>query len=110
MNLKTPWSEFYRAASVMPDECFDGYFSEGISDTLVRKMGQDWSGFTEVLLKRKNTKKFFALVLRSINATLNPDDVDVIEKLSKGSCPSELRRHCDAIETQIGVAKKEFGN
>ncbi len=109
MTLETAWPDLYLAASALPSKCFDGYFAEGISDTLVRKMGRDWPGFTNLLRKHKNDKKFFGLILRSINATLNPDDIDVIESLSKGSCPSTLRKQCDAIETQIGVARKDLG-
>jgi hypothetical protein len=109
MKLETSWQALYRAASSMPDKCFDGYFAEGISDTLVRKMGREWSGFTTLLIKHKDNARFFGLIIKSINATLNAEDVDAIERLSKYSCPARLQKQCDAIQVQIGEARKDFG-
>ena len=97
MSINSSWPNLYREASVLPVGCFDGYFGEGISDTIVRKMGEDWPGFIKVLAAHRNNKRFFSVVLDSINATLGADDVEAVYKLSQQSCPSKLASKCKAI-------------
>lgn len=107
MEIKSPWSEMYRAAQIMPDRCFDGYFAEGISDTLVRKIGQDWPGFIALLRKEKDTG-FIPLVLKSINETLNPNDVAKVKELAQRSCPRDVSSKCAALLKQIDGAFGEY--
>ena len=97
MSINSSWLQLYREASVLPVRCFDGYFAEGVSDTIVRKMGKDWPGFINVLAAHRNNKRFFSVVLDSINATLGADDVETVFKLSQQSCPSTLAPKCKAI-------------
>jgi hypothetical protein len=104
MTQKSSWDEMRRAAAVLPPRCFDGYFAEGISDAVVRKMGKDWPGFLAVLANRPEDDAFFRLVLRSINATLDPADIKTVDALARKSCPNELRARCDAIATQAAAA------
>jgi hypothetical protein len=104
MSMQSSWSEMQRAALALPPRCFDGYFAEGISDTLARKMGKDWAGFLAVLAQRPQNEAFFRLVLRSINATLDPADIKTVDALARKSCPNELRARCDAIATQAAAA------
>ena len=97
MDLKSSWPDMYAAAVALPRRCFDGYFAEGISDTLVRKMGSDWSGFISLLTDHPDHAQFLSLVLDSVNATLDPKDVRVVQRLSLKSCPSRFRKECGAI-------------
>ena len=96
MTVKSSWNEIYTSAKVLPEACFDGYLAEGISETLVRKMGEEWSEFNHFLLAHMNDmdQKFMQLLFDSINATLNREDIKQIEKLTKRSCPSELAEQC----------------
>lgn len=89
MTMKSSWPELYRAAGALPDRCFDGYFAEGISETIVRKMGQDWAGFIAVLSAHPADERFMSLVLRSINDTLDAKDI----KVAARRATSAVRRH-----------------
>jgi hypothetical protein len=105
MTLKSSWDAISGAAVALPAECFDGYFGEGISDTIVRKSTKDWPGFVKELAKhRAPNDKFFLLVLKLINSTLNPDDIKTLGKLTQGSCPHDLAAQCAALSDQARKA------
>ena len=108
MSIESSWPELYIASVELPEECFDGYFAEGISDTLVRKMGIDWPGFLQVLKTHSENQKFIGLILRSINTTLNSEDVRTVDKLAKDACIEELREYCTAISKKTEKTLKEF--
>lgn len=109
MTLKTPWTEISKAAVALPADCFDGYFGEGISDTIVRKVIRDWSGFLKELTKHSSSDdKFFLLVLKSLNSTLNPDDIESFSKLAQESCPRNLTSQCDAILNQARKSLADY--
>jgi hypothetical protein len=108
MDIKSTWGEIYKAAIALPATCFDGYFAEGISDTLVRKMGHDWSGFLGLLAAHPKETKFMNLVLRSINATLDPKDIRAVDRLAKSSCRAALQDHCRAISKQAAAALADY--
>jgi hypothetical protein len=108
MNVKSTWKELYRAALKLPSNCFDGYYAEGISDTLVRKMGQDWSGFMSILVLHAKDQKFISLILDSINATLDPDDIRIVDKLAQDHCLAKLSIQCSNISKQAAAALQEF--
>lgn len=108
MNLESSWSNVYKAAIALPSICFDGYFAEGISDTLVRKMGRDWQGFQTILTKHPNESKFINLVLRSINATLDPNDIRTVDRLANTACNVRIQNHCRSISKVAATALAEF--
>ena len=108
MRTQSSWQEISRAAGALPAKCFAGYFAEGISDAVVRKMGMDWAGFIKTLSHESEGDKFFALVLKSINSTLNPDDIQVINRLALKSCPTALQMRCDAITNQAKAALADY--
>lgn len=101
MEIASSWPQLYEAARVMPNHCFDGYFAEGISDTLVRKMGQDWQGFVSQLNRKGSGDHFLPLVLRSINETLMRDDVEKVKGLAETSCPRDVGGECSVILKRI---------
>jgi hypothetical protein len=108
MNIGSSWEELYSDAMALPDWCFDGYFAEGISDTLVRKMAADWSGFQLLITKPKKEEKFVRLVLRAINSTLDPKDIKAVDALATASCNPELETLCKAISKKAAVALAEL--
>ena len=108
MNLESSWSEIYKAAIALPPACFDGYFAEGISDTLVRKMGKDWQGFQTILTKYPNESRFMKLVLRSINATLDPNDIRTVDQLANTACKVKIQNHCRSISKEAAAALAEY--
>lgn len=111
MTLKSSWAAISSAAGALPAECFNGYFGEGISDVLVRKSAEDWSGFVEELAKHKAPRdKFLLLYLRSLNSTLNPDDIKAVSKLAKESCPQSLTIQCSAILDRTQAALADYGD
>ena len=107
MSIKSSWPDLYRAAVALPTRCFDGYFAEGISDTIVRKMGQEWTGFTAVLSAHPADERFMSLVLRSINATLDPKDIKVAAQRASSECPATLKIQCRAISERAAEALRE---
>lgn len=105
MTLKSSWAAISKAAQALPTECLDGYFGEGISDTIVRKSVHDWSGFVKELTKHNGASdKFFLLFLDALNATLNPDDIKAVSRLARESCPRSLTTQCGAISDRARVA------
>lgn len=108
MTLKSSWPSLYAAAVAMPTECFDGYFAEGISDTLARKMGQDWRGFLATLTAHPKESDFMKLILKSINATLDPADIRVVDRLARNSCPAKHRKQCLAISKRAAGALADY--
>jgi hypothetical protein len=111
MTLKSSWAAISNAASVLPAECFNGYFGEGISDTIVRKSVQDWHGFVDELKKHSALNdNFLLLYLRSLNSTLNPDDIKAVSKLARESCPRGLTKQCGAILDRARVALEDYDN
>jgi hypothetical protein len=109
MTTKASWADISRAAATLPSECFAGYFGEGISDTIVRKCVTDWSGMIEVLAKQHPANdKFFGLVIKSINSTLDPDDIRALKKLADESCPIGVKKKCDAISRQAAKALTDY--
>jgi hypothetical protein len=109
MTIKSSWSDISKAATAIPEDCFDGYFGEGISDTIVRKSTKDWPGFVKELTKHKAPDdKFLLLVLRSLNATLDPDDLKAFEKLAHESCPNSLKMQCGSLVEQARKALADY--
>jgi hypothetical protein len=108
MTTQTSWQKLSRAAAALPPKCFSGYFAEGISDALVGKMGKDWAGFIRTISHESEGDKFFALILKSINSTLNPDDIQAINKLALKSCPATIERRCNAIAHQAKAALANY--
>lgn len=108
MNMTSTWGEIYKAALVLPPACFDGYFAEGISDTMVRKMRNEWHGFLVVLTMHPDESKFMGLVLDSINATLDPNDIRAIGHLAETSCRQEVHSQCRGISKQAAAALTEY--
>ena len=108
MNLESSWSEIFKAAIALPPACFDGFFAEGISDTLVRKIGKDWQGFQTLLTKYPNESKLINLVLRSINATLDPNDIRTVDRLANTACNVKIQNHCRSISREAAAALAEY--
>lgn len=104
MNLESSWSEIYKAAIALPPACFDGYFAEGISETLVRKIAKDWQGFQALLTMYPDESRFMNLVLKSINSTLDPNDIRAVDRLASTSCLVEIQNHCRSISQQAAAA------
>jgi hypothetical protein len=108
MTSKSSWNAIYKTAVALPSDCFDGYFGEGISDVMVRKMGHDWLGFIRILSRHQEDAKFFSLVLKSINATLNPDDIVTVYKRARTSCPAALQEKCNEITARSKAALADY--
>ena len=107
MTIKSSWPTLYLAAVALPNRCFDGYFAEGISDTIVRKMGLDWPGFIAVLSAHRLDERFMSLVLRSINATLDPKDIKLAAHRAVSECPETLKKQCHSILEKTAKALRE---
>ena len=107
MTLKCSWPQLYDAAIALPSRCFDGYFAEGISDTIVRKMGQDWAGFIATLSAHSADERFMSLVLRSINGTLDPKDIKAAAHHATTECPEKLKKQCASILKEAAEALRQ---
>jgi len=108
MTMTSSWEEIYEAAIALPPKCFDGYFAEGISDTLICKMGTDWDGFMKILSENPEDETFLSLILKSINATLSSDDINVVAKHSNSSCIQKNTKECEAISKQAAAVLSEM--
>jgi hypothetical protein len=70
-------------------------------------MGRDWPGFVSLLAQHPEDGKFMRLVLRSINATLDTNDIRVVDRLAKTKCPAQLGKQCVAIYKEAAAALEE---
>ena len=103
MTTQSAWAELASAANALPERCFDGYFAEGISDTLVRKLATDWEGFLAVLDGKPSNGPFMNLILRSINESVDKKDIDSITTSAKERCPRRHEASCSAIIGRAGA-------
>jgi|SRR6185503_4820443 len=94
MTMATSWPAIFRAAAFLPAGCNDGYFGEGISDRILAAHPKD--------------DKFFSLVLGSLNATLDPDDIQIVNTLARKSCPATLSKRCAAISKRAKEALADY--
>lgn len=78
--------------------CDDGEISEGISDSTVKLLINNWSDLSSLNALSKKNPRLKSFVLRHINTTLDTADLEKLKSLSSKACPSkELAPLCELV-------------
>ena len=101
MNKRTSWPTILDSLAVLPVGCFDGYFAEGISDTIMHKMNREWLELMESLPSFMESDRVRELLLRSANEVALPKDLEAANLNAKTRCSIELDLFCTAIIKRI---------
>ncbi len=107
-RLRT-WQTLYRTYKRY-DQCDDGGIGEGFSESVARILADHWRTLPQLSSLVKRDAGFRRFVLRHIDATLNPDDVNKIISKANASCPVGLGSLCNDIKKNAAIALKEGGD
>ncbi len=108
MEIKTSWDEIFNSLKELPFGCFDGYFAEGISDTIARKIGKEWKAFFTSYSSFKNDPRVNIIIFGSLNASLNTEDLKNIVRLSQNNCPEGQDKICNILGSKAETALDEI--
>jgi hypothetical protein len=92
------WEEMRRAALARP---------ENMGQAIARKMREDWPAFLAFLAKHPRDDAFFEVVLRSINPTLDSEELKELDALAHKSCPDAHKVRCASIAQEAAAALKD---
>lgn len=104
-DWKTIYAVFKRNLPACPD---DGMFAEGYSDVVVRAFAKRWSQVRELQALTTRDPAFRAFVLRHIDATVDPKELDQTLRNAKARCPVGANRLCKEIAANAAAAIKEM--
>jgi len=91
-------------------QCDDGAIAEGYSESVAHILASRWDTLPRRADLTSKDAEFRRFVLRHVDATDNPGDLEKIRTKAKTACPSRLRKLCDelsdAAHTALGNQKK----
>jgi hypothetical protein len=82
-------------------QCDDGAIAEGYSDSVARLLSKNWNTVSHLNLLTTHDKLFGEFVLRHVDESMSPSEAQEIFKNTKFHCPSQSKKLCDEIATQI---------
>ncbi|MHB8916285.1 MAG: hypothetical protein ACYC4K_10795 [Thiobacillus sp.] len=103
-DWKTIYAVFKTNLPGCPD---DGMFAEGYSDVIVRALAKRWNSRELKNLTDRNSA-FRAFVLRHIDATTDPDELNQALKNARAKCPVGASRLCKEVARNATAAIKEM--
>lgn len=96
-NLYDSWDNIYYYYKNY-GECMDGYFGEGVTDAVVKRLATHWDETSKLIPIFKNTPEFESFVLYNINSSADENDLLKINEVSKNSCPENMSGFCKKVE------------
>lgn len=93
-DWKTIYAVFKTNFPGCPD---DGMFAEGYSDVIVRALAKRWNNGRELKILTDRNPAFRAFVLRHIDATTDPDELNQALKNARSKCPVGASRLCKEV-------------
>ena len=75
-------------------ECMDGYFGEGVTDAVVKRLASHWDDTPKLRPLFEHAPKFESFILYNINSSADEDDLLKINELSFKSCPKGMSSFC----------------
>jgi hypothetical protein len=100
------WGALYRSFKKF-GHCDDGAIAEGYSESVARILADHWNTLPRFVELAAKNATFRAFVLRHLDATLNTDDLEKIEKSASARCPANLGKTCSDLAKQADQALKE---
>ena len=107
-KLRT-WDALYKSYKRYA-HCDDGAIAEGYSESVARILVDHWKTLSELVSFSKNDAKFFHFVLRHLDATLNPTDVEKIKANATDQCPTSLQATCVDLRKKAESTLKEINS
>ena len=107
-TIDTTWEQMSVAGDNLPFGCFDGYFGEGISDTLVRKLSTEWTGLFPAVPRRNHKNGFTKILLESISSVAELTELKTVFELSRVSCPATWEALCKEINHRAKTAIETY--
>ena len=104
-DWKTIYAVFKRNLPACPD---DGMFAEGYSDVVVRAFAKRWSQVRELQALTTRDPVFRTFVLRHIDATADPKELNQTLRNAKARCPAGANLLCKEIVANATAAIKEM--
>jgi hypothetical protein len=89
-------------------ECDDGFFAEGYTEAVVKMLAR-WQSIPELTALRAKAPKFFAFVLKHINASADESDLKQILANVQQRCTAEDRELCGVLQKAAEKAIQELG-
>ena len=87
--------------------CDDGSIAEGNSEGVARLLVDHWSLLPQLGTLIEHNQPLKAFVLRHLDATINPADLDKIVALATSSCPSGMDSLCQDLKGAASQAAEE---
>jgi hypothetical protein len=94
---KKTWQDLYRLYSDY-QWCDDGAYAEGYSDFIVQSLAKYWNRFDELVSLNKKDPSFKKFILKHIDATTDPEDLDLLLKNVRQRCPATSVPFCKELE------------
>jgi hypothetical protein len=101
------WDALYRSFSTYRN-CDDGAVGEGFSESVARILADHWDTLPRLAAITKKDLAFRRFVMRHIDATLDPKDVEKIGEKANRECPTGLGSICNQILKQADAARKQI--
>ncbi len=95
------WNNLHLAYKQFGDCYRDGGPAEVMSEATIRLFADHWHELPALEKLADRDSLFLQFVLSHIDKTLNEDDIDKVDKLSKNSCPIHTHGICAQISDRI---------
>ena len=90
--------------------CDDGAIAEGYSESVVRLLADHWAELHELARVAESDPGFRKFVLKHIDATVNPDDLEKINKQAGAKCPTGLQALCGDLASKATAALTKYSS
>jgi hypothetical protein len=100
------WDGLYKSYKSY-GHCDDGEIAEGFSESVARILVDHWNTLDQLSTLASKNAAFLHFVLRHVDSTLNPTDIEKIKAKASTECPSGLHTLCLDIRRQLESARKE---
>ena len=87
-------------------QCDDGAIAEGYSEMVARLLVDHWSRLSELQNLIAKDRDFEPFVLKRVNATLDPKDIEKLKHLVKTNCPRTSRVLCTKLLERAEAAAR----
>jgi hypothetical protein len=101
------WDSLYKSFRLYRN-CDDGAIAEGYSESVARILVDHWDTLPRLAELAKKSDKFWHFVLKHVDATENPDDLQKIKLNSIRRCPAGLRLVCGDLGRAADSAIKDL--
>ena len=95
-SLKS-WGALHKSFRKYVPRCDDGFMAEGYTEAVVVLLAKRWSSVHELAAVAKRDPSFSKFVLRHINASADPDDLNRIKEQAATQCSSKHKALCSAV-------------